>query len=196
MRRLLPKTAMARSALVVGLVIGLSQVLSLWFFARNAYLPGIREYAELAALQADLSVGASADRQAAGRLAQATGIRLGPAAAPPAASQSWLSRTVLDRFQEELEDILHEPVQLRLEEDRNPVIWVSAASLGDRWMRVPMTFFRDYDRYILIGWGIAVPVLSILAGLLIARGLNRPLKRLERVAAIVGRGEPVPPLDD
>ncbi len=196
MRRLLPKTAMARSALVVGLVIGLSQVLSLWFFARNAYLPGIREYAELAALQADLSVGAGADRQAAVRLAQATGIRLGPAEAPPVASQSWLSRTVLDRFQEELEEILREPVQLRLEEDRNPVIWVSAASLGDRWMRVPMTFFRDYDRYILIGWGIAVPVLSILAGLLIARGLNRPLKRLERVAAIVGRGEPVPPLDD
>ena len=59
-----------------------------------------------------------------------------------------------------------------------------------------MTFFRDYDRYLLVGWGLTVPLFAIIAGLLIARGLNRPLKRLEQVALVVGRGDPVPPLDD
>ena len=52
---LYPRTAFVRSAIVVGLVIGISQALTLWFFARNAYLPGIREYARLTVLQAELA---------------------------------------------------------------------------------------------------------------------------------------------
>ena len=52
---LYPRTAFVRSAIVVGLVIGVSQALTLWFFARNAYLPGIREYARLTVLQAELA---------------------------------------------------------------------------------------------------------------------------------------------
>ena len=41
---LYPRTAFVRSAIVVGLVIGISQALTLWFFARNAYLPGCLLY--------------------------------------------------------------------------------------------------------------------------------------------------------
>ena len=58
-----------------------------------------------------------------------------------------------------------------------------------------MEFFRDYDRYLLLGWGVTVPLLAIIGGLLIARGLNLPLRRLARVALKVGRGEAVPVLD-
>ena len=38
MPNFLPKSSFARSALIIGLVIGLSQGITLWFFARNAYL--------------------------------------------------------------------------------------------------------------------------------------------------------------
>jgi two-component system osmolarity sensor histidine kinase EnvZ len=58
-----------------------------------------------------------------------------------------------------------------------------------------MAFFRDYDRYLLLGWGVTVPLLAIIGGLLIARGLNLPLRRLAKVALKVGRGEAVPVLD-
>ena len=37
MPNFLPKSSFARSALIIGLVIGLSQGITLWFFARNAY---------------------------------------------------------------------------------------------------------------------------------------------------------------
>jgi len=40
-----------------------------------------------------------------------------------------------------------------------------------------------------------VPLLAIIGGLLIARGLNLPLRRLAKVALKVGRGEAVPVLD-
>jgi two-component system osmolarity sensor histidine kinase EnvZ len=193
--RLFPSTAFGRSALLVALVIGLSQVLTLWFFARNAYLPGIKEYARLTALQADLAIHNQYDSDVASRVAAATDI--GPGRLPEGVDQAPpLSRPVVHRFREELEALLDEPVTVRLEEDRKPVLWVTAASFNGRWLRVPMNFFRDYDRYLLIGWGVTVPLLAILAGLVLARGLNRPLKRLEKVAAIVGRGEPIAELDD
>lgn len=196
MRRLLPRTAMGRSALVVGMAIFVSQALTLWFFARTTYVPGIREHAELAALQAQVSFADGADTAVSRKVSAATGIQvmaLGPQDPVPV---SWLSRPVVGRFQEELEALLESPVTIRLEQAREPILWVTAEPFMGHWLRVPMRFFRDYDRYLLVGWGIATPLLAIVAGLMIARSLNRPLKKLERVASIVGRGEPVPPLDD
>ena len=191
-----PRTAFVRSAIVVGLVIGISQALTLWFFARNAYLPGIREYARLTVLQAELAFSADGqdDNRLAGRLANATSIEV---AKPKNLHEGTmlLSQPVVSRFREELEERLNETVTVRLEDSRQPVLWVSAPSFEGRWLRVPMEFFRDYDRYLLLGWGVTVPLLAIIGGLLIARGLNLPLRRLARVALKVGRGEAVPVLD-
>ncbi|MEY1660923.1 ATP-binding protein [Isoalcanivorax beigongshangi] len=195
--RLVPRTSFARSAWVVALVILLTQVLTLWFFARNAYLPGIREYSRLAVLQAELTLYPdSRDTEASTRLGEVSGIM---AATPPDADDGeipLISRPVVSSFREEIEELLGEPVQVRFEDSRRPVIWINAASFDGHWLRVPMTFFRDYDRYLMIGWGVTVPLFSVLAGLLIARGLNRPLKRLEQVAAVVARGDSVPALND
>ena len=194
---LYPRTAFVRSAVVVGLVIGISQALTLLFFARNAYLPGIREYARLTVLQAELTFDtprALADQDLADRLGRASGITV---AIPEELHDGimLLSRPVVGRFQEELESMLEEPVTVRLGDSRQPVLWVNAPSFGKQWVRVPMAFFRDYDRYLLLGWGVTVPLLAIIGGLLIARGLNLPLRRLAKVALKVGRGEAVPVLD-
>ena len=193
---LLPRTAFGRTAVITGLIVGLSQALSLWFFARNAYLPGIREYAELTHLYASASVGNEADLDMARRIARATGIEITSTRLPPADEASFIARPVVDRFRVEVEELLNEPVIVRMEESKSPVLWVSAQSFNDQWVRVPMKFFRHYDRYLLIGWGVTVPLFALLAGVFIARGLTDPLRKLARVAGIVGRGEPVPALDE
>src|SRR5690606_26675162 len=100
-----------------------------------------------------------------------------------------LSRPVMERFRQELSERLGEDATVRLEDARQPVLWVTAPSFQGGWLRVPMSFFRDYDRYLLLGWGVTVPLLAVIGGLLIARSLNRPLRRLARVALKVGRGE-------
>lgn len=193
---LLPRTAFGRTAVITGLIVGLSQALSLWFFARNAYLPGIREYAELTHLYASASVGNEADLDMARRIAEATGIEISATRLPPDDEASFIARPVVDRFRLEVEELLNEPVIVRMEESKSPVLWVTAQSFDDQWIRVPMKFFRHYDRYLLIGWGVTVPLFALLAGIFIARGLTDPLRKLARVAGIVGRGEPVPALDE
>lgn len=193
---LMPRTSLGRTALVVGLAVGLSQALALWFFARNAYLPGIREYAELTVLYVEMAFAEDSEPATVARFSRATGISVASRVDIEPRETSLLSRPVIERFREEVEERLHAPVRVLLEEDRKPILWVNADTFGSRWVRVPMNFFRDYDRYVLLSWGVTAPLLAMIAGLVIARGLNRPLKRLEEVATVVGRGEPVPALDD
>ena len=188
MPNFLPKSSFARSALIIGLVIGLSQGITLWFFARNAYLPGIREYARLTALQAELVFQSEGDASLSRRLGETTGINAGTPPELRRPESLILSRPVVERFRDEVSELLGEAATVRLEDERQPVLWVTAPSFGDRWLRVPMAFFRDYDRYLLLGWGVTVPLLAVIGGLLIARSLNRPLRRLARVALKVGRG--------
>ncbi|PKM22418.1 MAG: two-component sensor histidine kinase [Gammaproteobacteria bacterium HGW-Gammaproteobacteria-14] len=192
----LPRTAFARAALIAAMVIGLSQALSLVFFARNAYIPGIRQAAELTVLHADLMFGEDRDPEIGARLGGAMGIRVFSKRQVIGDEAPLVFRPVVDRFRREVEALLSESVTVLYEDQRSPVLWVNAPSFKGKWLRVPMNFFRHYDRYLLIGWGVTVPLLAILAGLWIARGITDPLRKLARVASVVGRGEPTPLLDD
>lgn len=191
----LPRSAFLRIALIIGLVIGLSLALALWFFARNAYSPGIQEYAQLTALQADTASRQGwQNRLMVKRIGDATGITLQPSAPVVKRSLPFLSRQVVTRFHDDVQGLLGEPVEVRLENSRPPVLWVTADSFKGHWLRVPMDFFRDYDRYLLLAWGVTTPLLAILGGLLIASGLTRSLRRLRRVAEKVASGQKTKPL--
>jgi len=194
--RLPPYTALGRAALVVGLVVGFSQALALWFFARNAYLPGIREYAELTVLSVDVARAQEADAATIERIGRATGIVWVDSYRGTPHEMSYLSRPVVERFRDEVQERLGETVTVLLEEDRKPILWVTAASFDGRWLRVPMNFFRDYDRYVLLSWGVTAPLLALIAGLIIARGLSRPLRQLQQLAQTIGRGGAVTAMDD
>lgn len=188
--RLFPRTFFFRIALIIGLVIGLSQALTLWFFARNAYSPGIQEYAQLTYLQVETARRHGwVNRDLVKRIGNATGITLEPHVPVAKRPLPFLSRQVVTRFHDAVEALLNEPVDVRLEESRPPVLWVSAASFHGHWLRVPMDFFRDYDRYLLLAWGVTAPLLAIIGGLLIASGLTRSLRRLQRVAKKVAEGK-------
>ena len=121
--------------LIIGLVIGLSQGITLWFFARNAYLPGIREYARLTALQAELVFQSEGDASLSRRLGETTGINAGTPPELRRPESLILSRPVVERFRDEVSELLGEAATVRLEDERQPVLWVTAPSFGDRWLR-------------------------------------------------------------
>lgn len=194
---LIPKTSFTRSAVLVGLVVFITQILAVWFFARNAYLPGIREYSRLTLLQAEMTFyEETQDLEAAKRFGDLSGIRVESNPEGEASTIPWYVKPVVRSFSKEVEEIFDEPVTVHYEEARRPVLWMKAPSFEGQWMSVPLTFFRDYDRYLMVGWGVAVPLFAIFVGLLIARGLNRPLKRLEQLAMVVARGDSVPRLNE
>lgn len=192
---LLPRSAFLRVALIIGLVIGLSLALALWFFARNAYAPGIQEYARLTVLQAETAKRHDwQSQEVVKRIGEATGITLRTNVPVQSRPLPFLSNQVVSRFQEAMEELLDEPVDVRLQNARPPILWVSAASFDGVWLRVPMDFFRDYDRYLLFAWGIATPLFAIIGGLLIASGLTRSLRRLKSMATRVAQGKTTKPI--
>ncbi len=192
---LLPRTAFLRIALIMMLIIGFSQALALWFFARNAYAPGIEEYARLTVLQAH-----TAQRyhwqpnEASKRITRATDITLHDA--PPAlpSELTLLSQQLVERYRTAVTGKLQEPVTVKLQESKPIALWVTAPSFEGHWLRVSMGFFRYYDSFLLLAWGVMAPLLAIIGGFLIAGGLTRSLRRLRREASRFTKGGKVEPV--
>ncbi|MFP5441233.1 MAG: ATP-binding protein [Gammaproteobacteria bacterium] len=199
--RLVPRTAFWRTTIVILLVISTSQFLSFLFFLDNQYLPSVRAYAQFTVLQANnhfhpqREYGTERTRDA---LQRATGIDARipqPGELPQHASYPFLDY-VVEAYAQEVANGLHEPVEVRLEFRKSPVVWVHAPSFGDTWLIVPWKFLRQYDRFVIIGYTIVFPVLALLAAFFISSQLNRHLRRLSQAAQRVGRGETMPQLDE
>lgn len=199
--RLLPRTSFWRTTIVILLVISASQFLSFLFFLDNQYLPSVRIYAQFTALQANNYFHPAADPGAEKlreHLKRATGIeaRIPGIDEPPAHQNSLFLNYVVRTYAQEVAQELREPVEVRLEFRKSPVVWVHAPSFGKTWLVVPWRFLRQYDRFVIIAYTIINPVLSIFAALVISSQLNRHLRKLSAAARRVGRGDGLPALDE
>ena len=199
--RLLPRSAFWRTTAVILLVITTSQLLSFLFFLDNQYLPSVRAYAQFTVLQArnyfHPAPGAATIDIREG-LREATGIdaRTPGADEPPPHESFPFLDYVVEAYAQEVADGLGEPVEVRLELRKSPVVWVHAESFGDTWLVVPWRFLRQYDRYVVIGYTIVFPLLALIAALIVSTHLNRHLRRLSEAARRVGTGEAPPPLEE
>lgn len=199
--RLLPRTSFWRTTLVILLVISTSQFMSFLFFLDNQYLPSVRVYAQFTVLQANTYFHPAPDEsidRMRDDLKEATGIeaRRPQAGEPPPHESFPFLDYVVQTYAQQVADDLHEPVEVRLEFRKSPVVWVHAASFGDTWLVVPWKFLRQYDRYVIIAYAIVNPFLSLVAAFLISSQLNRHLRRLSGAAQRVGRGDGLPRLEE
>lgn len=199
--RLLPRTSFWRTTIVILLVISASQFMSFLFFLDNQYLPSVRLYGQFTVLQANNyfhpapDAGISRLRE---ELKSATGIEARvptPDELPRHESFPFLDY-VVQAYAQQVADELREPVEVRLEFRKSPVVWVHAPSFGDTWLVVPWKFLRQYDRFVIIAYAIVNPILSLAAAFLISSQLNRHLRKLSNAAQRVGRGEGLPKLQE
>ncbi len=198
---LLPRTSFWRTTLVILLVISASQFMSFLFFLDNQYLPSVRVYAQFTVLQANNYFHPAADESVERireDLKKATGIEARrPAVDEPPKHESFLFLDyVVKTYAAQVATDLGEPVEVRLEFRKSPVVWVHAQSFGDIWLIVPWKFLRQYDRYVIIAYVIVNPILSLLAAFLISSQLNRHLRKLSAAAQHVGRGDGLPRLEE
>lgn len=197
LNRLKPKSAVWRTTLVIGIVVLVSQYLSVAFFWTNLYLPEFRQHAHYTAVQirllraAELEAHSPTDALATHSAVKATtGIEVirDPEAYPNVIDKPFVE-LFTDIFERQLTQELNEPTAVYFKFKPTPVLWISVPSMKGVWIREPLLFFANYNPYIIIAWLIGVPLLSIIAIIVLVRQLNRPLKRLQLAALRVGKGQ-------
>ncbi len=172
---------------MVFFIVFVSVTLSLWLFWRSLYLPEIQNHASYLASEIKLLTSAKEE------------WRNNPE------FMRWLeNNTHIDIITDrnEFPDITDKPVVTHLtqimadEISRSlgrevsvyfkfkpvPKLWIQDSAHPDIWIREPMMHYSQYSSGVLAGFIFGIPLLTIFTIWVLVRGLNRPLKKLERAA--------------
>ena len=192
--QLKPRSSLMRTTLVISIVVVVSQVLSIAFFWQNLYLPEIKQHAHTSALRLSLLRSAEMDGSPSPEVVDAALLDFGnmnvvrDPSRFPAPVQKWFAELFTDRFQKQLESELLQEAQVYFEFKPVPTLWIKAPTERPIWVYEELRFNQQYSPAIIIGWVLGVPLLSLVAIVVLARQLNRPLRRLQLAAMRVGRG--------
>ncbi len=193
-QNLKPRSSFMRTTLVIGIVVLVSQVLSIAFFWKNLYLPEIKQHAHSSAIRLDLLRNADATGSPSPEIIDTELKQFGnlnvirDPAKFPRPSDKWFAELFTDRFQKQLESELNASAQVYFEFKPIPTLWIKAPTQTPMWVSEELRFIQQYSPAIILGWILGVPLLSVMAIIVLARQLNRPLKRLQLAAIRVGRG--------
>lgn len=131
-----------------------------------------------------------ADPSSRPAIAEATGLRQLRADEVPQGEYHW---PYTDIFEAQMREELGEEVDVRMQAQRSPRLWVLVPSLGADWVEVPLYPhpLRSQRIWSVLGWSLAIGLLSTAAAWIFVRMLSLPLKRLVFAARQVGRGRSI-----
>lgn len=196
LRLLKPRSTVWRTTLVIGIVVIVSQYLSIAFFSFNLYSPEVKQHAHMTAASLKLlrqSELALADQPEAIEAQEWVRRNFGTEIVRdpdlfPEVKEKFLADLFTDYYARQLSSEVGENVLVFFVFKPHPVLWIYLPSLKDVWVREPLTYFADYNPYVIIGWVFGVPLLTLVAIVVMVRQLNRPLRRLELAALRVAKG--------
>jgi len=202
---MMPRTLLARTFLLLALLVLLTTAAWLSLFRYIDAEPRARETAQLAAsavnlIRASLFAAAPKKRPALfAEFASREGIRLLPAEPEDKLEPLPESRfvTLLKR---ELATRLGEHTRLAASVDGVPGFWVSfrldEQDDEEYWLVLPRERAARSFASHWLSWGLLAIILALLIAWLIASRISRPLKALARSAEIIGRGQTPQPLPE
>jgi len=198
---ILPRSLLARSfVLIAGLMLlfAFTGIALLRSFDRE---PHARQLAQMLASVANLARSALISARPEARfallreLSEREGLRIYPAEADDHVAP--LLRPFLRRVGELLTQQLGPQTRLTVELNGEAALFVSFHIDEDEyWLVLPRERLERFVPAGLIGWGLAALLLSLIGGWLIVWHLARPMQRLARAAAQIGRGQRPPPLPE
>jgi two-component system osmolarity sensor histidine kinase EnvZ len=108
----------------------------------------------------------------------------------PEGEQHWPYSEI---YQRQMQDELGADTEVRLRVHAPPALWVRAPSLGDGWLKVPLYPhpLRGQKIWSVLGWFLAIGLLSTASAWIFVSQLNQPLKRLVFAARQLGQGRSV-----
>lgn len=176
-----------RTVIVVFFIVFVSVWLSLWLFWRSLYLPELKNHASYLATEIRLLTSAKEtwkdNPQIVDWLNQNTHIEIidNPDEFPDVTDKLIIG-DMTEEIANQIAKDLGRDVEVYFKFKPSPKLWIQDSANPHIWIREPMLFYSQYSTGVLFGFVFGLPILSILTILVLVRGLNRPLKRLERAA--------------
>lgn len=183
-----PQSFFSRTLWLVLIVVLFSKALTLVYLLMNEDVLVDRQYSHGVALTLRAYWAANEnDREA---IADAAGLIRVVGGGVPEGEQHWPYSEI---YQRQMQAELGDNTEVRLRVHAPPALWVRAPSLGDGWLKVPLYPhpLRGQKIWSVLGWFLAIGLLSTASAWIFVRQLNQPLKRLVFAARQLGQGRSV-----
>lgn len=183
-----PQSFFARTLWLVLVVVLFSKALTLVYLLMNEDVLVDRQYSHGVALT--LRAYWAADENNRDQIADAAGLIRVVGGGVPEGEQHWPYSEI---YQRQMQAELGEDTEVRLRVHAPPALWVRAPSLGAGWLKVPLYPhpLRGQKIWSVLGWFLAIGLLSTASAWIFVRQLNQPLKRLVFAARQLGQGSSV-----
>ncbi|PSS50223.1 ATP-binding protein [Pseudomonas sp. BBP2017] len=183
-----PQSFFARTLWLVLIVVLFSKALTLVYLLMNEDVLVDRQYSHGVALT--LRAYWAADESDRDKIAEAAGLIRVVGSGVPEGEQHWPYSEI---YQRQMQSELGADTEVRLRIHAPPALWVRAPSLGDGWLKVPLYPhpLRGQKIWSVLGWFLAIGLLSTASAWIFVRQLNQPLKRLVFAARQLGQGRSV-----
>ncbi|WP_263261772.1 ATP-binding protein [Pseudomonas sp. RIT-PI-S] len=183
-----PQSFFARTLWLVLIVVLFSKALTLVYLLMNEDVLVDRQYSHGVALT--LRAYWAADEANQGKIAEAAGLLRVSGEAVPEGEQHWPYSEI---YQRQMQAELGDDTEVRLRVHAPPALWVRAPSIGPDWLKVPLYPhpLRGQKIWSVLGWFLAIGLLSTASAWIFVRQLNQPLKHLVFAARQLGQGRSV-----
>ncbi len=200
--RLVPRTLLLRTFLLISLLMSLSVLAWLALFNSYEQVPRARHLSQLMASVVNLTRAALVTAEPAkraellGELSEREGIRI-YTADPNETLAPLPPSPMLQMIDERLRRSLGPDTRLTLERNGEPGVFISFTIDDDEyWVALPLERIERTIPWQWLGWGIAALLLSLVGAWLVMFRVTRPLEKLARAAATIGRGRQPPPVPE
>jgi len=183
-----PQSFFSRTLWLVLIVVLFSKALTLVYLLMNEDVLVDRQYSHGVALT--LRAYWAADESNRDTIAKAAGLIKVVGNGVPEGEQHWPYSEI---YQRQMQAELGADTDVRLRMHAPPALWVRAPSLGDGWLKVPLYPhpLRGQKIWSVLGWFLAIGLLSTASAWIFVSQLNQPLKRLVYAARQLGQGRSV-----
>lgn len=199
---LLPRTLLARSVLMIALVLVVAHLAWLQIFRVSEREPRARQVAQQIVSVVNLSRAALVTSQPEKRfellseLSRSEGIQI-YISEPDEAVPPLPDRPFLQIVAAELRERLGPDTRMAVSRSGVGGVWVSFRIDDDQyWVMLPRARLERNEPLRWVGWGAFVLLLALAGAYLVVARINRPLRELTRAAAQVGQGRIPPPVEE
>lgn len=196
MKRWFPKSAFGQTALLIGFLLLINQLVSYTLVAKHYVEPSFRQITTLLAKQVKLVFmnmpeqgreQLPTDEILTEQFKAVTGLRVYPAYL---ASRYGLDKAVPYRFiSEQMSEQLGGETEVRVAKEELFMVWIRPPQDPYIWIKIPLEKFDDSEFSPLTFYLIVIGSLSLIGGWLFARHLTKPLRNLQLAANQVAKGE-------